>query len=234
MTRDGWQLRAAPAALERRYLAEGWWTDDSLGTLLSQGLTRGAALDFRIHSDSRPWSGTLGDVHALRPDLPELELVVLVGDDERDTPRGAIPFADMVAGDALDAPLPVDPSSPALVAYTSGTTSDPKGVVHSHRTIASEIRQLGAVQPDPNDPPPLVGAPVGHGIGMLAALLIPVYRGQAIHLIDVWDPAVVLATMVRDHVSAGSGATFFLTSLLDHPAFGPEHRALMPRVGLGG
>ena len=33
----------------------------------------------------------------------------------------------------------VDPRAPALVAYTSGTTSDPKGVVHSHRTINAEI-----------------------------------------------------------------------------------------------
>ncbi len=41
----------------------------------------------------------------------------------------------------------VDPSSPALVAYTSGTTSDPKGVVHAHRTIGAEIRQLGGIQP---------------------------------------------------------------------------------------
>src|SRR5438445_1248540 len=319
MTPADWQLRATPVALERRYLAEGWWTDDSLGTLLSQGLTRGAALDFRTHSGTRPWSGTLGDVHelarrlaagllargvgpgdavafqlpnwveaaatfwavsflgavvvpivhfygpkevgyilrrtgvrvlvtasrfghvdylanldALRPDLPALELVVLAGDDERGAPDGVVPFADMITGDALDRPLTVDPSAPALVAYTSGTTADPKGVVHSHRTIASEIRQLSAVQSDRHGPPPLVGAPVGHGIGMLAALLIPVYRGQAIHLIDVWDPAVVLATMVRDRVTAGSGATFFLTSLLDHPDFGPDHRALMPHVGLGG
>ena len=34
----------------------------------------------------------------------------------------------------------------------------------------------------------ITGAPVGHGIGMLAALLIPVYRRSEIHLIDVWDP----------------------------------------------
>jgi len=176
----------------------------------------------------------LANLDILRPDLPELELVVLVGDDERGAPDDVVPFADLIAGDALDGPLTVDPSSPALVAYTSGTTSDPKGVVHSHRTIASEIRQLSAVQSDRHGPPPLVGAPVGHGIGMLAALLIPVYRGQAIHLIDVWDPAVVLATMVRDRVTAGSGATFFLTSLLDHPDFGPEHLALMPQIGLGG
>jgi acyl-CoA synthetase (AMP-forming)/AMP-acid ligase II len=40
--------------------------------------------------------------------------------------------------------------------------------------------------------------------------------------------------MVADGVSSGAGATYFLTSLLDHPDFGDEHLALMQRVGLGG
>jgi acyl-CoA synthetase (AMP-forming)/AMP-acid ligase II len=132
--------------------------------------------------------------------------------------------------------------SPALIAYTSGTTADPKGVVHVHRTINAEIRQLSSMQANrgvPDDDPRaidmLTGAPVGHGIGMLAALLTPVFRRRNVHLIDVWDPKRVLAAMVEDHVSAGQGATFFLTSLLDHPDFDPAvHGPLMAHVGLGG
>jgi acyl-CoA synthetase (AMP-forming)/AMP-acid ligase II len=80
----------------------------------------------------------------------------------------------------------------------------------------------------------LVGAPVGHAIGMLAALLIPVYRREPIYLIDVWDPKRVLAAMLEDDLSSGSGATYFLTSLLDHPDFTPEHAEKMQRIGLGG
>jgi acyl-CoA synthetase (AMP-forming)/AMP-acid ligase II len=40
--------------------------------------------------------------------------------------------------------------------------------------------------------------------------------------------------MVEDKVSAATGATFFLTSLLDHPDFGPEHVDLMPVAAMGG
>jgi long-subunit acyl-CoA synthetase (AMP-forming) len=36
------------------------------------------------------------------------------------------------------------------------------------------------------------------------------------------------------NISAGSGATIFLTSLLDAPGFGPEHVARIKSVGLGG
>ena len=38
--------------------------------------------------------------------------------------------------------LAADPASPALIAFTSGTTSNPKGVIHSHQTLACETRQL--------------------------------------------------------------------------------------------
>ncbi len=174
----------------------------------------------------------LANLDGLRANLPDLEWAAVVGDPAgRDLER----FDDLVADDPIDAPAAVDPRTPALVAYTSGTTSNPKGVVHSHRTITAEIHQLGGMQADRGTPPMLTGAPVGHGIGMLAALLIPVWRRGAIHLIDVWDPARVLQAMLDDNVSAGQGSTYFLTSLLDHPSFDPErHTKLMPFIGLGG
>jgi acyl-CoA synthetase (AMP-forming)/AMP-acid ligase II len=40
--------------------------------------------------------------------------------------------------------------------------------------------------------------------------------------------------MIDESLSSGSGATYFLTSLLGHPDFTPAHAALMTRIGLGG
>jgi acyl-CoA synthetase (AMP-forming)/AMP-acid ligase II len=172
----------------------------------------------------------LANLAALRPGLPALEEVFIVGDD---VPGDARSYDVLREGDPIDGPVPTDPSAPALIAYTSGTTADPKGVVHSHRTINFEIRQLAGLDAN-RGRPLLVGAPVGHGIGLLAALLIPVYKRDSLYLIDVWDPGRVLAAMLEDDVSSGSGSTYFLTSLLDHPDFGPEHAERMARIGLGG
>jgi acyl-CoA synthetase (AMP-forming)/AMP-acid ligase II len=69
---------------------------------------------------------------------------------------------------------------------------------------------------------------------MLSGLLVPVLRNDPINLIDVWDPGAVLEAMLEDQLAAGSGATYFLTSLLDHPDCGPAHLKLMSRIGLGG
>ena len=53
-------------------------------------------------------------------------------------------------------------------------------------------------------------------------------------MIDGWDPPTVLDAMVEEQIAAGSGSTYFFTSLLDCPGFGPEHVELMRYIGLGG
>jgi acyl-CoA synthetase len=323
MRQDGtervrWQLRSVPADLARQYRAEGWWTDDALGTTVARGLADLGHVDFRVHSKVRPWSGTFADVDraaralagslhargvgagdvvvfqlpnwveagiaywaaaylgavvvpivhfygpkevgyilgATRPDVVitadrfghddflasyaelladhPVPLWLVVGDTPAaELPAGATPFADLLDADPLPAPLPVDPDQPAVVAFTSGTTRDPKGVIHSHRTIGCETRQLEDSFPR-GGPPGITGAPVGHFIGMVNAFLVPLLRTRSVTLVDVWDPGEVLRLMVTEGLGVGGGATYFLTSLLDHPDFGDEHLALMPYAGLGG
>ncbi len=152
----------------------------------------------------------------------------------RGLPAGARPFGSHCStADPVLGPAPVDPDTPAIIGFTSGTTRDPKGVVHSHRTIGCETRQLDYMFPT-GGPPQITGAPVGHFIGMLNAFLVPLLRERSVNLIDVWDPAAVLRMMREEGLGVGGGATYFLTSLLDHPDFTPEHLALMPFAGLGG
>lgn len=120
----------------------------------------------------------------------------------------------------------------AVLAYTSGTTSDPKGVIHDHRTMLSELRHIARWM-NPGKPN-LMGSPVTHATGMLGAVLGPLVTGEDIHLIDRWDPAHALEVMLEAGIGGGSGAAVFLASLLDHPDFTREHAARMTRVGLGG
>lgn len=155
-------------------------------------------------------------------DLGPLEVVVV--DDD---------FAELASAPPLREVVAADPEAPALVGWTSGTTSNPKGVIHSHETVLAEIKQLGDRTP-PTRRPTLMANPISHAIGMLGALLGPVNRGRPVHLLDQWDPAVVLRLMTEEDLTSGGGAPFFLMSLLDHPDCTAEHITQLEYQGMGG
>lgn len=316
---DGWGVRTVPAELARRYHAEGWWTDGSLGSMVAEGLGRAPGLRFQVRSKVRPWNGTFAEVdrasrsfaralldwgvgpgsvvvvqmpnwveaavtfwaaayigaivvpvvhfygprevgHILDDTRPavivtpdrfgrtdhleqyaellagrdEDPLWLVVGDrPEAELPPAATPFHLMMRAYPIEEPDHVEPETPAVVGFTSGTTLAPKGVVHSHQTIAWEARQADGFYPR-GGPPTIVGTPVGHFMGMINAFLVPLLRSEPVHLIDVWDPAEVLAAMAEERIGVAGGPPYFLTSLLDHAGFTPEHRALIPHMGLGG
>jgi acyl-CoA synthetase (AMP-forming)/AMP-acid ligase II len=165
--------------------------------------------------------------------LADLQLHVMVGDATSPAPQGVrrVPWDEVDAVAPATAIATPDPDDVCVLAYTSGTTSDPKGVLHSHRTLVAELLHMRSFEPGR---PILMGSPVTHATGMLGALLGPLNRGEDIHLIDRWDPARVLEIMLEADVTSGTGASVFLASLLDHPDFTPAHAKRMARVGLGG
>lgn len=167
-----------------------------------------------------------------RPGLAALDVLAVVGADDGELPRGAVRYEDLVTSERLEGVVEVDPDAPALVAYTSGTTADPKGVVHSHRTLGAEVRQTTALVSTAR--PKLTPSPIGHFGGMLTGAFVPIVQGMPVHWLDAWDPEHVLELMLSEGITAGSGATFFLTSLLDHPGLTDAHLELMRHISLGG
>lgn len=113
-------------------------------------------------------------------------------------------FDELLADEPMAGTLGADPAGPALIAFTSGTTSNPKGVIHSHQTLGFETRQLLSNYPQGLGRQ-LTALPVGHFIGMLGAFLIPVLDGSSIDLTDVWDPDRAIDLMDSDGVALGGG-----------------------------
>jgi acyl-CoA synthetase len=179
-----------------------------------------------------------------QPDLcADVPIVGLVGKDTHERSREEYDYDErsreeyaydeLLAAEPMVGTVATDPDNPALIAFTSGTTSDPKGVVHSHRTLGFETRQLLENYPADRGRQ-LTATPIGHFIGMLGAFLIPVLEGAPIDLCDVWDPGKVLKLIESDGLSIGGGPPYFVTSLLDHPECTVEHLRHFTTVGLGG
>jgi acyl-coenzyme A synthetase/AMP-(fatty) acid ligase len=181
------------------------------------------------------WRGVdyTGMVEQIRPRLPDLEHVVVVGDK---TPPGTISYDELASNATESFPRPdISPDDPHILAYTSGTTSDPKGVVHSHNSLLAECRQTQACSGGAEGDVFLCPNPIGHIAGIFSALIAPfVYGYSKLVLMDGWDPRWALELIQEHRVTRTGGATFFAMTLVNAPEFADYDTSSLQLFGLGG
>lgn len=99
------------------------------------------------------------------------------------------------------------PHEPAVILFTSGSEGKPKGVVHSHKSILSNISQIMAVlDVNPTDKFMMV-LPIFHAFGFTGSLL-PVLNGIKIHVF----PSPLQYKVIPEVIYDRGCTVFFATS----------------------
>ena len=159
-------------------------------------------------------------IEEIRPEVPSLETVVVVGDEPGGGVSGPHLGYDAFVDGADGVPAGTarrDADDIALLLYTSGTTSAPKGALHSHNTLDHENRSIIDFFSLSADDVVFMPSPVGHIIGVLYGMQLPFMLGSTVVLLDVWEPGRALRLIEEHRCTFTVAATPFLHGLLHHP-----------------
>jgi len=160
-----------------------------------------------------------GMIAELRPDLPELRHVLVVDGEGDDAFERVLllqaPDADTAAITALFAARRLGANDPVEILYTSGTTGEPKGVMHTSNTLLSSLEPcrvrmgLGAADVV------LMASPLAHQTGFIYGMMMAFYLGAKLVLQDIWDGERAARLIEDEGVSFTMASTPFLSDLSD-------------------
>jgi acyl-CoA synthetase (AMP-forming)/AMP-acid ligase II len=173
---------------------------------------------------------TTASLRQQRNELPALREVVTVEADDPSARWGQL----LDSTDTIESGVRIDPHAPAGVAYTSGTTGHPKGVVHSQYNLvlpgAATVASRGYDETlRKGDCLPLTI------LNMQALTTVLVTQAGGCCLLTGRRDAGGLAEWIRDEqVNTFNGVPAQLHSLAREPAVRPEHLASLDDVWSGG
>jgi acyl-CoA synthetase (AMP-forming)/AMP-acid ligase II len=180
----------------------------------------------RLEACAPALAGQRGDALVAR-ELPHLRQVFVSGDARGRT--WVTPVSDLEA--AADATPAIDdaflaeieacitPADPMLVIYSSGSTADPKGAVHSHAAPlkhaynTNQFRDFAATDRI-FSPMPFFW--VG---GFVFSLLSAMHTGAFLLCEEAFEPGETLALLERERATVAAGWPHYSKALAEHPSF---------------
>jgi len=123
---------------------------------------------------------------------------------------------------------PIDPRRRAMMLYTSGTTSKPKGVVTTHRNIAAQVTSLIEAWEWTADDHLLHALPLHHIHGIVVALTCALWAGATCELLPRFDAEKVWERIIEGKVTLFMGVpTMYAKLIAAWEATSPERQQKM-------
>lgn len=154
-------------------------------------------------------------VEKLDEKLPDLEKILILGD-ATDRHESSVYVQLEDRGKSVTLPK-VSPENPAVIFYTSGSTSRPKGVTHTHFSLLANTRTQVATREITNNTIWLVSTGVGYVAG-LSGVTLPAFRaGCTLVLVPELEADNLLKAIDRFHADTTLVLPTMLLEMLESP-----------------
>lgn len=135
-----------------------------------------------------------------------------------DRAEGHRSVQDLVACTDPEPSVTLDPAHDlAALPYSSGTTGTPKGVMLTHRSIATNLAQLTPLVSSEPDDRVLAVLPFFHIYGLTALMNAPLRNGATVVVLPRFDLRQFLAAIEKHRITAVYVAPPIVLALAKHP-----------------
>ncbi|MBE7373785.1 AMP-binding protein [Pseudomonas sp. AL-54] len=157
-------------------------------------------------------------IDGLRGELPHLQRILVIGGEGDNSFEQVLleqPWEERVDTRALFADRLLGGDDVVQLLYTSGTTGEPKGVLHTSNTLFSNVRPYAERLHLNRDDIIFMASPIAHQTGFLYGLMMPIYLQTTTVLQDAWDPLYAVKVAAVEKPTFTMASTPFLADLLE-------------------
>ncbi len=230
-----------------------FWATAALGAVLVplNAWWKAEELEFGIvDSGAKVLIGDERRVELVRQRLPEMRELVHVFSTGAAGDHPVRSFDDLLGDDAPALPdTPIDEDDLLAIAYTSGTTGQPKGATITHRQAIANLQNIimaGFAQVLRGTPPPEASAglrsasllivPLFHVTGCLATMVVAYATGGKLVLMQPgrFEPDRVMEVIEKEKVTAIGGVPTIMWRIVESPNLGKYDLSSVKRASYGG
>jgi acyl-CoA synthetase (AMP-forming)/AMP-acid ligase II len=180
--------------------------------------------------------------------LPALELRTVIAVKSGHVVAGTESWEDVRARFSTDATLPavdIDTDELATILYTSGTTGEPRGAIHTHRNHATNLLNMllaSAVAAESSDQPArpvasqpatLANMPFFH-VSQMTSLYTTWMTGAKLVTMRKWDAEAALDIIEAERITAISGVPLQVDGILTSPTLDRRDVSSLATCGFAG
>lgn len=147
---------------------------------------------------------------------------------------GITPWPSVIQAGIIPGPICAGPEDLCVIPYSSGTTGNPKGCVHTHHSVMATT-VYGAVWTNAqHDIIHLVSVPMFHVTGMQSCMNSTLYAGGTLVVMTRWDRKVAAQLIERCQVNTWRNISTMVVDMLSDPDIDQYDISSLQSIGGGG